>query len=281
MPETGFDAISIMKFLCQRLRYPVLLLLLALGQSATPVLSEEVQEQAPRIGFSCLHWDEVPEERLYYREGEHYHPIKFRHGARSEIKVLEGMFDFELYGERENPQQGEMPYVLLGKVVIPADIRDVLFYIIPDQGEDRTVYQIIAMDDSLEAFPRGMFRFVNLSGRELSVEFSGQTRHFAIGQIAEMPYKILDGGGTFVPCVIRAVVKEQAAPAENEQNEEQDQEAANKAADREKILFGTRLFGQPNGREIVVMRPSPVEGSERLKLKFYNQLIPRQLPEVH
>ncbi|MGB2560369.1 MAG: hypothetical protein ACPIG6_07225 [Akkermansiaceae bacterium] len=270
-----------MKFLCQRLRCPVLLLLLALGQGATPVLSEEVQEQAPRIGFSCLHWDEIPEEKLYYREGEHYHPIKFRHGARSEIKVLEGMSDFELYGERENPQQGEMPYVLLGKVVIPADIRDVLFYIIADKKEGKPDYQIITMDDSLEAFPRGMFRFVNLSGRELSVEFSGQTRHFAIGQIAEMPYKILDGGGTFVPCVIRAAVKEQIAPSKNDQNEEQDQEAANKAVDREKILFGTRLFGQPNGREIVVMRPSPVEGSERLKLKFYNQLIPRQLPQVN
>lgn len=281
MPEAGFDAINIMKFLCQRLRCPVLLLLLALGLCATPVLSEEVQEQAPRIGFSCLHWDEIPEEKLYYRDGEHYHPIKFRHGARSEIKVLEGMSDFELYGERENPQQGEMPYVLLGKVAIPADLRDVLFYIIADQGEDRTVYQIITMDDSLEAFPRAMFRFVNLSGRELSVEFSGQTRHFAIGQIAEMPYKILDGGGTFVPCVIRAVVKEQAGPAENEQNREQTEDEARKLPEPEKILFGTRLFGQPNGREIVVMRPSPVEGSERLKLKFYNQLIPRQLPQVN
>lgn len=281
MPETSFDVISMMKFLCQSLRCPGLLFLLVLGQCATPALSEEVQEEAPRIGFSCLHWDEIPEEKLYYREGEHYHLIKFRHGARSELKVLEGMSDFELYGERENPQQGEMPYVLLGKVLIPADVRDVLFYIIPDQGEDRTVYQIITMDDSLEAFPRGVFRFVNLSGRELSVEFSGQTRHFAIGQIVEMPYKIMDGGGTFVPCVIRAAVKDEAAPTENEQNGEQGEDEAKKLPEPEKILFGTRLFGQPNGREIVVMRPSPVEGSDRLKLKFYNQLIARQLPEVH
>lgn len=257
--------------------YLRLLLLLAIG----PVgYAEEAEVQAPRIEFSCLHWDGIPEEKLYYREGEHFHLLELRNGARSETRPLKGMTNFELYAEAVNPGEGEGPFKLLGKVAIPPDVRDVLFYIIADREEEQTRYQLVAMDDSHKAFPRGYFRFVNLSGRELSVEFSGAVRDLAADQIAEMPYKILDGGGTFVPCIIRAAVNEQAAAAENEKGDEQGQEPAGKAKDPDKIIFGTRLFGQPSGRELMIIRPSPMKGSDRLKLKFYTQLIAAPLPLI-
>ena len=59
----------------------------------------EEQQASKVIECSFLHWGDVPEEKLFFRMGEEYHPMTFRVSARAGKISLKRMAEFEIFRE--------------------------------------------------------------------------------------------------------------------------------------------------------------------------------------
>ena len=71
---------------------------------------------------------------------------------------------------------------------IPAEWRRVLLIFAPAQSrETRLSYQILVVDDSAEALPKGSLRVLNRSGWTLRGAVNGQSREFPLGLSPAMP----------------------------------------------------------------------------------------------
>ena len=224
------------------LRCVILLILLVLVPAG---LTAQTQEPSKVIKCSFLYWDGIPEEKFYFRLGEEYHSIKFRQGSRGEMISLKRMSNFEVFREVENPNEGQAPYEILAAVSVPSDISKVLFLVLPPDKEGGE-YRVVAMDDSVEEFSRKTFRFFNLTEQMISIEFAGETQQVEVNGFVVMESRV-DKKGGFIPCIMRDPEGE--------------------------TIYGTRLFAQPNGREDVFIRPSPIKGRKAPSIKFISQLV--------
>lgn len=224
--------------------------LLGLGELAAQ--SDEGQAgNGPSVGkkgpqFTCLYWEGLPEEDLYYRLGEEFVLLQFSKEIRSRGFSLKGMSVFELYRDAQKPVEGKPPYDKLTQAKIPTGTSQVLFLVIPFNGEGKTTYRVVAMDDSLSAFPRGTFRFANFTSQALFVKFAGEVQKLPSSKMTVMSCKPGEAGG-FRPFLI--------GDAKGRQ------------------VFGTRLFGQASGRELVFISPPERKGSKIPRVKFISQLI--------
>ena len=231
---------------------PFLLLAFAASLSAQ---EEGQQSEAPKAKpkrvFTCLYWEGLPQETLYYRMGEEFLPIEFNNSRRSMEYALKNMASFELYRDAEKPTEDKPPYDLLSKTSIPSGTNRVLFLVIPFDQDDSTTYKVVAMDDSLSAFPRGTFRFANFTNQTLLVKFAGDVEKIPASQMSVMSCKAGKAGGfrTFI-----------IGTAQGKQ------------------IFGTKLFGQPSGRELVFISPPLRRDSNTPRVKFISQLIGAQPP---
>jgi len=212
----------------------------------------EEQQASKVIECSFLHWGDVPEEKLFFRMGEEYHPMTFRVSARAGKISLKRMAEFEVFGEAKTPVGGQAAYELLASTAVPSEFNKLLVLVIPPDQEDG-VYRVIAMDDSVARFPQRTFRFVNLTQQMISLEFAGETREVGVNENAVMQSKVDEKGG-FIPCIMK----------------DPDEET----------IFGTRLFAQPNGRELVIIRSGIREGSNRPRVKFISQSVAAPVPEL-
>ena len=208
---------------------------------------EQVSEGRPKRVFTCLYWEGLPKETLYYRVGEEFVPIKFEDSIRSQDYSLKRMKSFELYRDAVKPKEGAPPYDLLTKTAIPSGGNRILFLVIPFQKEGETLldYRVIAMDDSLSAFPLGTFRFANFTRQPLLVKFAGEIQKIAAADMTVMSCKPGEAGG-FRPFMIGDA--------------------------KGKQIFGTKLFGQPSGRELVFISPPLRRGSTVPRVKFISEL---------
>lgn len=187
-------------------------------------------------------------EPLYYRQGEEFLPIKFEDSRRSQAYLLKRMSNFELYRDAKQPKDDQPPYDLLANTVIPSGSSQILLLVIPFQkkSSEELNYKVIAMDDSLSAFPLGTFRFVNFTQLPLLVKFAGEVKKLPAKKMTVMSCKPGKGGG-FRPFII--------GNAEGKQ------------------IFGTKLFGQASGRELVFISPPLRSGSNTPRVKFITQLM--------
>ena len=224
------------------LRCVTLLILLVLAPAG---LTAQTQAPSKVIECSFLYWDGIPEEKFYFRLGEEYHPMVFRRSARAGMISLRRMANFEVFRGVENPDEGEAPYEFLATAAVPSDFSKLLVLVLPPDKEEGQ-YRVVAMDDSVKVFPRRTFQFVNLTEQMISVEFAGETQEVPVNENAVIQSKV-DKKGGFIPCIMR-----------NPEGE---------------TIFGTRLFAQPNGREVVLIRPSLMEGSKAPRIKFIPQLV--------
>ena len=211
----------------------------------------EEQQASKVIECSFLHWGDVPEEKLFFRMGEEYHPMTFRMSARAGKISLKRMAEFEVFRELENPVEGEAAYEFLASAAVPSEFGKLLFLVLPSDKEEGQ-YRVVAMDDSVEAFPRAYFLFVNLTEQMISVEFSGETQEVEVNENAVMQSNVDEKGG-FIPCIMRDPDGE--------------------------TIYGTRLFAQPNGRELVLIRSGIREGNNRPRVKFISQSVAAPVPE--
>lgn len=194
--------------------------------------------------ISCLYWEGKPSEVLYFREGEHFRSLEFKQAQRSKEFSLQGMAQFELYRKVAQPTPGKPPYALLSQCAIP-NASDILFVVIPYERQGALLYHVHAMDDTLASFPRGSFRFVNYTTDNIQVKCGEKMQQIAPLGLWSLA-SIDSSTGGFVPFILG------------------DSDGA--------IIYGTRIFGQPSGRELVFIIPPTKEGGTP-RVKFISQLV--------
>ena len=216
--------------------------------SLNTVLLAESEPSQPTKVINCTYicWDETPNEQLFFRMADEYLPMEFMRGKRSNPISVARMDTFQVY-RKKNGSGDEAPlHEFVGETLVPKSAKELLFLIIPpDEQEEK--YRVFALDDSVEVFGRKTFRFVNLTKQTLSVEFANNTQDIYPDADAVIPTKVDESGG-FVPCIMR--------------NPES------------KIIFGTRLFCQPNSREMVLIRTSMTKNKNKPRVKFFSQFVP-------
>ena len=222
---------------------------------ATEVCAQQ-QEKKKGVQFSCMLWEGPLPQKIYYQDGEDYREVVPYTSSRSLPHWLEKSKEFRLFTmsqlEAKDGKEQEPVYTLVGQSKLLPGISPMLFLLIPSQGDEDFKIRIIALDDSLEGFPAGSFRFANFSTADLMVKFAGAVKKIPAREMTIMQSKIGKNGG-MVPFLIG-----------NENGEK---------------VFETRLFAQPTGREIVFIGP-PKEAGGLPSVRFLPQLLPQKLPPL-
>ncbi|MEX1048733.1 MAG: hypothetical protein WED15_04340 [Akkermansiaceae bacterium] len=201
------------------------------------------------IQFSCMVWEHHEGPTLFYRDGEAYLPLKLRAGNRSQLYPLKNAHAFELFVAAVD-SDGKPIYNPVGRAALVAGTGRMLFMIDPLGNPADLKFRVIGMDDALETFPPGTFRFANFTTTPLQVKFGGQVNPLPAAGMKVVKSNVSAKGG-FLPFIL-----------------------GNSTG---KIVFETRLFGQPTGRDIVFIGGSSTGGE--IKVKFLTEIIPPEVPE--
>ena len=200
--------------------------------------------------FSCLVWESLPIAAVFYRDGNSYLPLEFSPGNRSQLYPLSEVTALELY-EKVTAADGATTYKLVGKAPWQAGARRMLFLVDPVPNATGMPLRIFGVNDALDVFPPGTFRFLNFSNATLQVKFAGQVKKLPAGEITIVKSNVSEKGG-FLPFQIG------------------DSDG--------KVVFETRLFSQPSGREMVFIG-NPAEPGGLARVKFLTEIIPPEPPK--
>jgi hypothetical protein len=225
--------------------------LAAMLWASFPVLAGAQPAKAPpSVRFSCVVWKELSYPGIFYRQNERFLPLALLARERSEMYSLDGHETLELYIAKDQPS-GEPGHELVGRAALPQGAKQLLFMIQEAPEGSKLPLRVFGMDDSLEAFPPGAFRFLNFTSLPLQVEFGGSTTKLPPQAIKVVRPEIPELGG-FLPFIVKDA--------------------------QGHIGFQTRLFGQPRGRKIVMLVP-PTKQEENLSVLFLPQIVPIPPPE--
>jgi len=228
-----------------------LLAVLPLASTATLQAGEPVSATPGIREFSCIAWDNLPCPELFYRQGNRYVPIKLSPGQRSQAYPLKDAHALELFFLKERAADSGKPassdnFELAGLAPLLPEAKRMLFLIEVRKDFNGLPLQLRGMDDSVETFPAGSFRFFNQTPNLLRIEFGGATLDVPQGE-AKVVVPALTAAGGFLPVIIK------------------DAEGRN--------ILENRFFAQRTGRELVVISP-PVEGRTEMSLKIFSDVIP-------
>ena len=213
------------------------------------LLNAEPTNAKPSIKFSCAVWDPLPNPEIFYRDGKSFLPIQFMPGRRSELYPLKESSGLELYEKAVGPD-GTIVHKLIGKAPLVTGARQALFLVDPTPTAAGLPLTILGINDTLDIFPPGTFRFFNFCPAELRVKFVGQVSKLAAREDTVVKSNVSKKGG-FLPFII-------------------EDSAGN-------IIFQTRLFGQPYDRKMVFISP-PANGAKLPKIKFLTEMVPPAPP---
>lgn len=208
-------------------------------------LRAEVSTGRSEGEFTCLVWEPLPIPEIFYLDGKKYLPLEFSLGNRSQIYPLKQATDFQLYVKDSNAKDGSS-YKLVGKTPLVSGSQRMLLVICPAPNSGGLPLRLYCVDDSLDAFPPGTFKFLNFSNGALQFKFGEQITKLPAGEISVVKSNVSEKGG-FMPFLIGDA--------------------------NGKIVFETRLFGQPTGREMVFIG-NPAESGALPKVMFLTQIIP-------
>ena len=218
---------------------------------STPSLIH-AQQQAGSVEFSCVIWKNLSFSEVFYRQGKEYISLKLSPGNRSEIYSLKGQAALELYTfvPAEKSGTGKAEYQLVGQSTVPVEVKRKLYFITENNAPDSLPLRMSGIDDSLLAFPRGAFRFVNLTNVPLEVSFGEEVNEVAPRKMTMIKSKVSREGG-----LIPFIVKDSAG----------------------RNVYENRFFAQETGRDMVFILP-PANPGGRVIVKLLPQLIafPRQ-----
>ena len=236
--------LSTRDFSCRPIVHALMIVLISL----CPLFSQ-ASPRASEKTFSCLVWEPLNYPEICYLDEGKYHPLEFSYGNRSQAYPLKQAKEFTLYAKTKDTNS-EINHQLIGKAAIAPNSKHMLLVILPARPGDALPLKLIALDDSLEHFPPSSFKFVNFSAESYQVEFSNQSPLIPAGKMEVVKAQIPLKGG-FMPFIMK-----------------------NKEG---KIVFETRLFAQPSGREMVFIAP-PGEAGGLPKIMFLSQILPMTTP---
>ncbi len=223
------------------------LILLFLGISP-PVLASEEDGTAH---FSCSPWQKLTETNLLYRVGKDYLPIAISGFTnRSQLYPLKGMAELELYILAVD-DEGVETYKLMGKAAFPDGTNRALFFIDEKKTKEGLPLTVFGMDDSLKSFPPGTFRFFNFTPKRMHIAFGGKVRKLNPNGVKTVKANASDNG-EFIPFLIEDIASK-------------------------KVIYETRLIGQPSGRNMVFIG-SPSNPGSNVTVKFLSEVVPPAPP---
>jgi hypothetical protein len=231
-------------------RQPLRCLIAIFLLAATPtLLRAQSATEKPAVEFSCLVWEPLPFPAIFYFDGKSYLPLELSPGNRSKLYPLQESAALELY-VNDVGDDGSETYKLIGQSPLLAGTRRMLFVIEPAEQSAGLPLTIFGIDDALDNFPPGTFKFLNFSKSVLQVKFGSEITPLPADEIRVVKSNAPKLGG-FLPFMIGDA--------------------------RGNIVFETRLFGQPTGREIVFIGP-PAKPGGPPRLNFVTQIIPPEPP---
>lgn len=218
---------------------------------AAPLFIQAQQQSGP-VKFSCVIWKSLSFSEVFYRQGKDYIPLKLSAGNRSELYPLKGAAALELYIfiAAAKSETGKAEYQLVGQSTFPVGIKRILYFITENNDPGGLPLRLSGVDDSLLTFPRGAFRFVNLTNVPLDVSFGGEVNEIAPKKMTMVKSKVSRAGG-----LLPFIVKDSAG----------------------RNVYENRFFAQETGRDMVFILP-PTNTGGRVIVKLLPQLIafPRQ-----
>lgn len=231
----------------------LLTVLLALLPLATPVGLKAKGEDSGIAGvveFTCAAWENLPYPELFYRQGSEHLPLVISPGERSKVYPLKGVESLELFTRKDKTadagtSNATLEYELIGTTPLLKGVKRMLFLIEANKDAKGLPLQILGIDDSVETFPAGSFRFINQTPDLLRIEFGGTTCELPPGALKVVLPEIPAAGG-FLPAIIK-----------------------NKDG---RNLLENRFFAQHTGRELVIIKP-PAEGRTELVTKFLSDAV--------
>lgn len=197
------------------------------------------------VKFTCLLWDELPMDELYYKEGESYEPIEFRKGKRSKEYSLRNTSVFELFVPVVN-EDGQRYFKLIGTSPLVEGSSQILFILVPLERQPDMPLSILALDDSIDGFPPGTFRFANFTGSELLVKVRDEVTQLAAGKVTVADSQSSEDGG-LVPVALGSPEGE--------------------------LLHFTRIYSHARSREMVFILKS-----KNPRKKFDFKFVPQNIP---
>jgi len=239
------------------IRYPHILLsvicLLFLAASPSGLQAQTHGGQVPGRVFSLVAWATLPHPELYYQNGNTMSELKVKIGRRSKSYPfsVEGVLKIFTV---ERDLEGKEEYKLVGQASMLEGSKEMLFVVVANKRATGLPLAMFGINDSLDVFPAGSFRFMNFTSVPMEGHFNGETFRLKPGKTTVVESKSESGGG-LLPFYIRTLDGV--------------------------MLYETRLLGQPSGREIVFITP-PSNESGRVNIKFLPQtvpLVPAKLPK--
>lgn len=204
----------------------------------------------PAVEFCCVIWEPLPITAVFYRDGKSFLPLEFSPGNRSRYYPLKDGNALELF-EKVTAADGELTYKLVGETPLIASARRMLFLVNPVPNATGLPLRLYGVNDALDVFPPGTIRFFNFSPTQLQVKFAGQASKLPAGEMSLVKSNASENGG-FIPFLIG-----------NPKGE---------------VIFETRLFSQPTGRDMVFIG-APAKPGERVLVKVLPQLIAPEPPK--
>jgi hypothetical protein len=201
------------------------------------------------VEFCGVAWEPLPITAIFYRDGNNYLPLEFSPGSRSQLYPLKAGTALELF-ERVTAADGASTYKLIGRAPWVAGARRMLFLVDPVPNATGLPLRLFGVNDALDVFPPGTFRFFNFSTAELRVKFAGQASRLPAGAMSLVKSNVPQNGG-FIPFLIG-----------DPQGE---------------VVFETRLFSQPAGRDMVFIG-APAQPGGRVLVKVLPQLVAPEPP---
>ena len=210
------------------------------------LVAEETGKVSKVVVCTFLHWDDAPEETLYFRMGEEYHPMRFKRRARADAISLRRMDKFEIFRAVEGAANGKRSYQILASATVPSHINEAVIMVMAPEKAGNGMYRILVMDDSAEAFPASTYLFVNLTGQILSFDFAGESQDIQAGKSKVMHSRVTQQGA-LVPFILT------------------DSDG--------KRIYENRFFGKHIARNIVFVA-EPAEEGRAHRIKLWEQLLP-------
>lgn len=198
--------------------------------------------------FSCFVWKDLGAGKVFYSDGKSPKELSFTGKRRSEYYPMPFGQTFKLFAKKE--VDGEASYVVIGETTISSNSKRLLFIIVRNPASatnpDVLPLKITVMDDSINNFPGGSTKFINLTSKPMTAEING-TKAVVNSKQAKLIQPRLPDNGGFVPMIIRY---------------------------KARSLYETRIFCQQGERRIVFITPNTRKGAKRpISIDFLPQIV--------
>ncbi|MGJ8644295.1 MAG: hypothetical protein ACSHX9_12875 [Luteolibacter sp.] len=208
----------------------------------------ETEKKTSRL-FSCFVWEDLGVGKVFYAEGAEPKELEFTNKRRSEYYPIPVSKIFRLFTEIE--VEGKMSHKVIGETEIKSGSKRLLMIVerntkFNEKEPGSFPLKITVLDDSINNFPGGSTKFINLTSKPLTAEING-TKAVVNSNRSKLVRPSIPENGAFLPLFVRF---------------------------EKTSLYETRIYCQEGERRIIFMRPSAKKDSRRpIAIDFLPQIV--------